>query len=114
MHDNLARLEEKCKEQQRLTAKDFHPELLELFDRYVHASRRDARLRLAEGPGEDEGHDTTPRYDKPAAELSWQRTIDFFNKNLRTGGRATNQEGRGSWLVVGGWWLVVGGSGTNH
>jgi len=35
-------------------------------------------------------NDTTPRYDKAAAELSWQRTIDFFNKNLRTGGRATN------------------------
>ncbi|MBP9926821.1 MAG: dienelactone hydrolase family protein [Cyclobacteriaceae bacterium] len=27
-------------------------------------------------------NDTTPRYDKPAAELAWQRTIDFFNKNL--------------------------------
>ena len=35
-------------------------------------------------------NDTTPRYDKAAAELSWQRTIDFFNKNLRTAGRATN------------------------
>jgi carboxymethylenebutenolidase len=35
-------------------------------------------------------NDTTPRYDKAAADLSWQRTIDFFNKNLRTGGRATN------------------------
>ena len=34
-------------------------------------------------------NDTTPRYDKAAAELSWQRTIDFFNKNLRTA-RATN------------------------
>ena len=28
-------------------------------------------------------NDTTPRYDKPAAELAWQRTIDFFNKNLK-------------------------------
>lgn len=27
-------------------------------------------------------NDTTPRYDKPAAELAWQRTIDFFNKKL--------------------------------
>ena len=35
-------------------------------------------------------NDTTPRYDKAAAELSWQRTIDFFNKNLRANGRATN------------------------
>lgn len=27
-------------------------------------------------------NDTTPRYDKDAAELAWQRTIDFFNKKL--------------------------------
>lgn len=26
---------------------------------------------------------TTARYDKAAAELAWQRTIDFFNKNLK-------------------------------
>jgi len=29
-------------------------------------------------------NDTTPRYDKAAAETSWQRTVDFFNKNLRS------------------------------
>jgi len=36
-------------------------------------------------PGVNHGfhNDTTPRYDKAAAELAWQRTIDFFNKNLR-------------------------------
>jgi carboxymethylenebutenolidase len=28
-------------------------------------------------------NDTTPRYDKAAAELSWQRTMDFFNKYLK-------------------------------
>ncbi len=28
-------------------------------------------------------NDTTPRYDKPAAELAWQRTINFFNNKLR-------------------------------
>jgi len=27
-------------------------------------------------------NDTTPRYDKAAAELAWQRTIDFFKQNL--------------------------------
>lgn len=27
-------------------------------------------------------NDTTPRYDKEAAELAWKRTIDFFNENL--------------------------------
>lgn len=27
-------------------------------------------------------NDTTPRYDKAAAELAWQRTVDFFKTNL--------------------------------
>jgi carboxymethylenebutenolidase len=27
-------------------------------------------------------NDTTPRYDKAAAELAWKRTIDFFTENL--------------------------------
>lgn len=29
-------------------------------------------------------NDTTPRYDEAAAKLAWQRTIDWFNKYLRT------------------------------
>ncbi|MDN3580546.1 dienelactone hydrolase family protein [Mucilaginibacter flavus] len=28
-------------------------------------------------------NDTTPRYDKAAAELAWKRTIDFFTENLK-------------------------------
>jgi carboxymethylenebutenolidase len=28
-------------------------------------------------------NDTTPRYDEAAAKLAWQRTVEFFNKNLR-------------------------------
>jgi carboxymethylenebutenolidase len=28
-------------------------------------------------------NDTTPRYDKPAAELAWKRTIDFFTEKLK-------------------------------
>jgi carboxymethylenebutenolidase len=37
-------------------------------------------------PGVEHGfnNDTTPRYDAAAAKLAWQRTIDFFNKTLRT------------------------------
>ncbi len=36
-------------------------------------------------PGTQHGfhNDTTPRYDKAAAELAWQRTLDHFNKYLR-------------------------------
>jgi carboxymethylenebutenolidase len=28
-------------------------------------------------------NDTTPRYDKTAAELAWKRTLDFFNEKLK-------------------------------
>jgi carboxymethylenebutenolidase len=28
-------------------------------------------------------NDTTPRYDKEAAELAWNRTIDFFKERLK-------------------------------
>ena len=28
-------------------------------------------------------NDTTPRYDEAAAKLSWQRTLDWFNKYVR-------------------------------
>lgn len=36
-------------------------------------------------PGVNHGfhNDTTPRYDKPAAELAWKRSIDFFNEKLK-------------------------------
>jgi carboxymethylenebutenolidase len=30
-------------------------------------------------------NDTTPRYDEAAAKLAWQRTVDFFKKNLQAG-----------------------------
>jgi carboxymethylenebutenolidase len=35
-------------------------------------------------PGTQHGfnNDTTPRYDKAAADLAWKRTIDFLKKNL--------------------------------
>jgi carboxymethylenebutenolidase len=36
-------------------------------------------------PGTQHGfnNDTTPRYDAAQAKIAWQRTVDFFNKNLR-------------------------------
>ena len=37
-------------------------------------------------PGTQHGfnNDTTPRYDRAAAALAWQRTVEFFDKNLRS------------------------------
>jgi carboxymethylenebutenolidase len=36
-------------------------------------------------PGVNHGfhNDSTPRFDKPAAELAWQRTVDFFQQKLK-------------------------------
>ena len=36
-----------------------------------------------EGANHGFHNDTTPRYDEKAAKLAWQRTLEFFNKNLR-------------------------------
>jgi len=33
-------------------------------------------------------NDTTPRYDEAAAKLAWQRTLDWFNKYLKSPSRA--------------------------
>jgi len=42
------------------------------------------KYQMFKYPGTQHGfnNDTTPRYDKAAATLAWQRTIDFFKKNL--------------------------------
>ncbi len=37
-----------------------------------------------EGANHGFHNDTTPRYDEAAAKLAWQRTIDFFNKYLKS------------------------------
>jgi carboxymethylenebutenolidase len=37
-------------------------------------------------PGTQHGfnNDTTPRYDRAAATMAWQRTVEFLNKHLRS------------------------------
>src|SRR5205823_14367205 len=39
---------------------------------------------IYEGANHGFHNDTTPRYDEAAAKLAWQRTLDFFNKYLRS------------------------------
>ena len=38
---------------------------------------------IYEGANHGFHNDTTPRYDKTAAELAWKRTVDFFKENLK-------------------------------
>jgi carboxymethylenebutenolidase len=38
---------------------------------------------MYEGVNHGFHNDTTPRFDEAAAKLAWQRTITFFDKQLR-------------------------------
>jgi carboxymethylenebutenolidase len=44
------------------------------------------KYQMFKYPGTQHGfnNDTTPRYDDAAAKLAWQRTVEFFNKTLRS------------------------------
>jgi len=46
----------------------------------------DVKFTAYEYEGKNHGfhNDTTPRYDKDAAALAWSRTIEFFNKTLKS------------------------------
>ena len=41
-------------------------------------------MHTYEGAQHGFNNDTTPRYDEKSAKLAWTRTIEFFNKHLRT------------------------------
>jgi carboxymethylenebutenolidase len=40
-------------------------------------------MHMYEGTQHGFNNDTTPRFDAAAAKLAWQRTVEFFSKNLR-------------------------------
>ena len=40
-------------------------------------------MHMYDGTQHGFNNDTTPRYDEKAAKLAWQRTVEFFNKQLR-------------------------------
>jgi carboxymethylenebutenolidase len=53
------------------------------FEEALKANK--VKYQLFKYPGTQHGfnNDTTPRYDKAAATLAWQRTMDFFKKTLK-------------------------------
>lgn len=53
------------------------------FEAALKANNKVFTTYIYEGAGHGFHNDTTPRYDEAAAKLAWQRTVDFFNKNLR-------------------------------
>jgi carboxymethylenebutenolidase len=53
------------------------------FEAALKAGGKSYQAFTYEGTQHGFHNDTTPRYDEAAAKLAWQRTVDFFNKNLR-------------------------------
>jgi len=53
------------------------------FEAALKANNKTYQLFVYEGAQHGFHNDTTPRYDEAAAKLAWQRTLEFFNKNLR-------------------------------
>ena len=53
------------------------------YEAALKANAKTYMVYTYEGTQHGFHNDTTPRYDEGAAKLAWQRTVDFFNKNLR-------------------------------
>jgi carboxymethylenebutenolidase len=53
------------------------------YEKALQENKKPFTVYIYEGTNHGFHNDTTPRYDEAAAKLAWQRTLDFFNKNLR-------------------------------
>ncbi|PYR36113.1 MAG: dienelactone hydrolase [Acidobacteria bacterium] len=53
------------------------------YEAALKEHHKNYQLFIYEGAQHGFHNDTTPRYDEAAAKLAWQRTLEFFNKNLR-------------------------------
>lgn len=54
------------------------------YEEALKANHIKYTAHIYEGVNHGFHNDTTPRYDEAAAKLAWQRTLDFFNSNLRS------------------------------
>src|SRR5450432_3027790 len=53
------------------------------YEEALKANHVTYTAHIYEGANHGFHNDTTPRYDAAAAKLAWQRTLDFFAKNLK-------------------------------
>ena len=53
------------------------------YEAALKEHRKDYKAYIYENTNHGFHNDTTPRYDKAAAELAWKRTIDFFKEKLK-------------------------------
>ena len=54
------------------------------YEGALKANKKTYTLHMYENTQHGFHNDTTPRYDEAAAKLAWQRTLEHFNKYLRT------------------------------
>jgi carboxymethylenebutenolidase len=53
------------------------------YEEALKANKVSYTMHMYDGANHGFHNDTTPRYDEKSAKLAWQRTLEFFNKNLR-------------------------------
>jgi len=53
------------------------------YEAALKENHKNYQLFIYQGAQHGFHNDTTPRYDEAAAKLAWQRTLEFFNKNLK-------------------------------
>lgn len=53
------------------------------YEEALKANHVNYTAHIYDGANHGFHNDTTPRYDAAAAKLAWERTLDFFNKNLK-------------------------------
>ena len=56
----------------------------EAFDAALAQAKVPHESHIYKGANHGFHNDTTPRYDEAAAKQAWQRTLDWFNKYLRS------------------------------
>lgn len=52
------------------------------YEKALKENRKEYKAFVYENANHGFHNDTTPRYDREAAELAWQRTVDFFSEKL--------------------------------
>lgn len=53
------------------------------YEAALKANKKKYEVFMYDGKQHGFHNDTTPRYDAEAAKLAWERTLDFFKKNLK-------------------------------
>jgi carboxymethylenebutenolidase len=53
------------------------------YEKALKEHNKDYTAHMYENTNHGFHNDTTPRYDKAAAELAWQRTVEFFGERLK-------------------------------